>query len=208
MTKKKYIKLIDKSFHPVSFQQISLLIIMKLTRRVYQLFGFYLVGKDFFTIFGISGKACSRIVFLLHCIYICVNLKFQYGLQVELFKHPDIVGNTTNMVEMLLPLLCQFTIVFESFCKCKLDEKIEKLIEDVKNNLEAELTSLPLLKFIFLFVINSLIYVIAFVMAYHIYGEYKAVGSLCDDNFKQCSVFLNDSLFSKYSCETNFLFKS
>lgn len=150
---------------------------MKLLERVYQLFGFNLDGKKFFSIFGLSRRACARLVLLLHCIYICFNLKLQFDLQVQLFKHPDIVGNSTNMVEMLLPLLCHFTIVFESFCKRKIDEKIENLIGKVKNNLQVEPTNLPLLKFVFLFVINSLIYVVAFIMAFHIYGKLESFQS-------------------------------
>lgn len=144
---------------------------MKLITSVFQLCGFNLVEKSFFSIFGISRKFLTRFVFLLHIIYISINLKYQFSLQVVLFKHPDIVGNTTNLVEMLLPLICQLTIVTESLWKRKKEEKIIKLMAKLNGKLNHQTTVFPLVKFFALFVINSLVYIAAFALVYRIVGK-------------------------------------
>lgn len=144
---------------------------MKPIKKVFQLCGFDFEENQFLTIFGIPQKFSVLLVFLLHFIYICFNLRYQYNLQVILFKLPDVVGNTTNLVEMVAPLLCHLTIILESLCKRKKDEQIRILMRNLSYNLHVHVTSFPLAKFLFLFVVNSLIYVTAFIFAYHIVGK-------------------------------------
>lgn len=144
---------------------------MKPITRVYQLCGFDLVEKNFSTIFRAPKKFSVLFVFLLHFIYICLNLRYQYNFQAELFKHPDIVGNTTNLVEMVAPILCHITIILESLCKRKKEEKIRNLMRKLNCNLHANVTSFPLVKFLFLVVVNSLICFTAFILTYHVVGK-------------------------------------
>lgn len=148
---------------------------MKLIASFYQLMGLNFLETNFFSILGIRAKFLSRFVFLVHFVYVCVNLKMQYYFQLMLFKHPDTTGNITNLVEMALPLLCHLTLVCESFCKRKKDEKIRKLRWKIESCLNCssrfKLTSLPIVKFIFLFVINSVIYVSVLVMVQRVVGE-------------------------------------
>lgn len=144
---------------------------MKLITRISQLCAFDLVEESFFTVFNISKKFFVRLVFLLHVIYVFVNLKYQFSLQVTLFNHPDIVGNTTNLIEMLMPLLCQLTIVLESMWKRKMEEKIACVMAKLNCSLDHQITIFPLSKFFILFVVNSLIYVAAYVLVYRVVGS-------------------------------------
>lgn len=149
---------------------------MKLFARIYQIFGLDLAEANFISIFGIPNKISVKCVLLLHFAYIFVNLKLQYNLNVELFKIPDVFGNTTNLLEMLLPLLCHFVLVSESFCKRRKQEKIAILMRKIhlrlKCSLHAKSTNLPLVKFLFLFVVNSLIFAAVFIMVFPTPGLY------------------------------------
>ena len=140
---------------------------MKLIKRVYQLCGLNFVEKNFIKVLGISEKFSVVFVFLLHFIYIAFNLHYQFNFHVELFKHPDIVGNTTNLLEMVAPLFCHLTIILESLCKRRKDEKMRNLIRKLNCILHTKVKSFPFTKFLFLFIINSLIYVTALIFAFH-----------------------------------------
>lgn len=148
---------------------------MKLIATIYQLTGFDFVESNFFTILRVPRKFLARFVFIVHFVYVCCNLKIQYYFQVELFKHPDITGNITNLVEMVLPLLCHLTLVCESFYKRAKEEEIRKLMKKIQSALNCSsrfsLMSLPIVKFLFLFVVNSLIYVVVLVMVLRVVGE-------------------------------------
>lgn len=146
---------------------------MKLITSLYQLCGFDFVEESFLTIFRIPTKFSVLLVLLLHLIYISFNLKYQYDLHVALFKHPDIVGTTTNLVEMLAPLVCHFTIIIESLCKRNKEAKIKNAIRNLRKKLNLKSTDFPLVAFLFLLVVNSFIWIIAFITAYHDYGRYQ-----------------------------------
>jgi hypothetical protein len=152
---------------------------MKLFARIYQIFGLDLAEANVISIFGIPNKIFVKCVLLLHFAYIFVNLKLQYNLNVELFKIPDVFGNTTNLLEMLLPLLCHFVLVSESFCKRRKQEKIAVLMRKIHLRLECSLhaksTNLPLVKFLFLFAINSLIFTAVFIMVFSTPGLYTFI---------------------------------
>lgn len=136
--------------------------------RLFQISGFDFVVPGYAPLLGIKRKVFARFVFLLHFAYICVNLEFQYSFHVKLFRHPDVLGNTTNLVEMVLPLFCHLVIVAEAFCKAKMEEKIKTLMLKVRTDLDydaqpAALT-LPVAKLLFLFVVNSLLFIGIIVM--------------------------------------------
>ena len=154
--------------------EISLLIIMKLITRIYQICGLDFNEKSFLTVLKIPKKFLVRCVLLSHLIYISVNLKLQYNLNVELYKIPDPFGNTTNLLEMLLPLLCHFVVVSESFYKRRKQGKIKNLMWKIhlrlNYNLHVKSTNVPLVKFLFLFAINSLIFIAVFIMAFRTPG--------------------------------------
>lgn len=151
---------------------------MKLMTRIYQISGFDFEVANFFKLFGLSSEFATRSVVALHFIYICINLKYQFNFQVQLFKHPDVLGNTTNACEMLLPLLCHFTLILESFYKRQKEERIKNLMTKIRCNLECnlhtKLISLPYGKFLALFVVNSLIYVSVLIMVFRIAGKHSA----------------------------------
>lgn len=159
---------------------------MKLITRIYQICGLDFAETNFISIFGISRKFLVHCVLLLHFGYISINLKLQYNLNVELFKIPDVFGNTTNLLEMLLPLLCHFVVVSESFYKRRKQEKITILMEKIRLhlncNLHAKSTNLPLVKFLFLFAINSLIFVAVFIMVRGTPGMHICISFM--ENFK------------------------
>lgn len=150
---------------------------MKLIARIYQICGFDFDEKSFFSIHGISKKFLLNFVLFSHCVYIVINLKLQYNLNVELYKMPDPFGNTTNLLEMLLPLLCHFVVVGESFYKREKQSKITNLMWKIQIHLHlncnchGKSTHLPLVKFLFLFAINSLIFIAVFIMAWRTPGE-------------------------------------
>jgi hypothetical protein len=141
--------------------------------------GLDFVEANYISIFTISKKFLVRCVLLAHFTYIFINLKLQYNLNVELFKLPDVFGNTTNLLEMLLPLLCHFVLVSESFYKRRKHEKIVILMRKIhlklNCNLHAKSTNLPLVKFLFLFAINSLIFIAVFIMVRGTPGMYAFV---------------------------------
>lgn len=149
---------------------------MTLITSFYQLTGFDFFEDNFFSILGLPKKFLSRLVFLLHFAYCCTNLKYQYDFQLELFKHPDVTGNITNGIEMVLPVLCHITLICESFCNRRKEEKTRKYIRKIQSSLNCsariKLISLPIVKFIFLFVINSLIYVLVLFMVNRMAGEF------------------------------------
>lgn len=149
---------------------------MKLLTSFYQISGF-----DFSKAHSTASSKVSRgfcfntLVLLLHLVYICINLKYQFRIQVELFKHPDVVGNITNACEMFLPLLCHFTLVCESFVKRRTEVKIKNLMTEIRSdlncNLHFKLACLPLRKFFLLFVVNSLIHIAVLIMVFGTPGE-------------------------------------
>lgn len=150
---------------------------MKLiTTKIYQICGLEFSETNFFSIFRISPRLFARFILVAHFAYILINLNLQIVLNVELYKIPDIFGNTTNLLEMLLPLLCHFTLVSESFYKRKKQEKISILMRKICFNLNCNLhgksTNLPLVKFLFLFAINSLIFLAVFIMVWDTPGLY------------------------------------
>lgn len=150
---------------------------MKLLTSFYQISGF-----DFSKAHSTASSKVSRgfcfntLVLLLHLVYICINLKYQFRIQVELFKHPDVVGNITNACEMFLPLLCHFTLVCESFVKRRTEVKIKNLMTEIRSdlncNLHFKLACLPLRKFFLLFVVNSLIHIAVLIMVFGTPGEW------------------------------------
>jgi hypothetical protein len=148
---------------------------MKLITRIYQICGLDFDGENFSSLLGIPTKFLVLCVLLAHCVYISINLKLQYDLNVELFKLPDAFGNTTNLLEMLLPLLSHFVLVGESFYKRRKHGKIRILMSKIHlhldYNLHGKSTHLPLVKFLFLFAINSLIFIAVFIMAWRTPGE-------------------------------------
>jgi hypothetical protein len=148
---------------------------MKLFTRFLQITGLKLVECHFFSVCGVSGKTCAKLVFLMHWTYIGVNLWRQFFYHSRLFKHPDFVGNVTNLIEMLAPLLCHWTIVLESFYKRRTEEKIEKLMGKIQLKLDyaprCSIKTLPVVKFLWLFAINSSIYAIVMVMIWHSVGK-------------------------------------
>lgn len=141
---------------------------MKLITRIFQICGLDFAESNFVSIFGIPRKFLVQCALLTHLGYIFINIKLQYNLNVELFKLPDFFGNTTNLLEMLLPLLCHFVLVSESFYKRRKQEKISILMRKIELYLDCTLhgksTNLPLMKFLFLFVINTLIFIAVFIM--------------------------------------------
>lgn len=141
---------------------------MELIARIYQICGLNFAEANFLSIFQISKNCFVYCVLLIHFAYISINLKLQYNFNVELYKMPDFFGNTTNLTEMLLPLLCHFVFVSESFCKRRKQEKIMILMQKIHLHLNcnshAKSTNLPHVKFLFLFAINSLIFIAIFIM--------------------------------------------
>src|SRR5690349_20108654 len=123
---------------------------MKFIGSFYQLTGFDFLEANFFTILGISGKFLSPFVFIFHVAYIFINLALQYNLQVEIFKHPDITGNITNLIEIVLPVLCHLTLVLESYFKRGKEAKMRKVMKRIQSNLNCNSrSSLPIVKFLF-----------------------------------------------------------
>jgi hypothetical protein len=102
------------------------------------------------------------------------NLWRQYSFHVQLFKHPDVVGNVTNLIEMLSPLLCHATIVLESIYKRKREAQIGELMRKIQLKLNyasrCSIKTLPLVKFLWLFVINSSVYGLILGMIWHSVG--------------------------------------
>lgn len=149
---------------------------MTLIRTLNQLAGFDFLEDNFFSILGLPKKFISLFVFLVHIAFCCINLKFQYGFQLERFKHPDLTGNITTFIEMVLPLLCHLTLVCESLRNRRKEERIRKYIRKIQSSLNCsarfELISLPIVKFFFLFVVNSLIYVAVLVMVFRMASEF------------------------------------
>lgn len=149
---------------------------MKLIERGYQLAGFDFVERNFFSLLGFSSGTCAFVVCSLHLAYIGVNLKLQYSYHVKLFGNPDMVGNITNLIEMVVPLFCHLTLVAESFTKRRNEQKLGELTRKIQLKLRCNLhwkcANLPLLKFAFLFAINSSIYVVVPIMVWHSNGEF------------------------------------
>lgn len=147
---------------------------MQLIASFYQIIGFDFIEQSFFSVFGISRKVLVRIVFLLHLSFILLNLKYQYNFHLLLFEHPDVVGSITNLVEMILPILCHFVIVAESFCKSRKEEKIKRTMFTIRSTLhhdQSMVANYPILKFIFLVVVNSLIYIAVIMMLSDSHGK-------------------------------------
>jgi hypothetical protein len=110
----------------------------------------------------------------LPTLFFRVNLWRQYSFHVRLFKHPDVVGNVTNLIEMLSPLLCHSVIILESLCKRKREAKIGQLMRKIQLKLNYDsrcsIKTLPLVKFLWLFAINSSIYGLVLGMIWHSIG--------------------------------------
>lgn len=196
-TNKKFNQLIDKNFFASVFVEISLIITMKLFTRIYQLSGIDFFEEDFFRLCRISSRALARAVFLLHVAFISVNLKYQYSFQVQLFKHPDVVGNITNLVEILLPVICHLTMVLEAFSKRKKQRKIAILIKQIRTTFSSSTTSLPVCKFVFLFAVNSFIYLMVVVMVYHIVGEWVIAIAKLPYESHSCATTSSSSSFQR-----------
>lgn len=143
----------------------------KLLTSFYQISGFDFSEAHSTATLSRSGKFCQKSV--LHLVYICINLKYQIHIQAELFEHLDVVGSITN--EMFLPLFCRFTLVCESFVKQRTEAKIKNLMTEIRSdlncNLHFKLACLPLRKFSFLFVVNSLIRIAVLIMELKAPGE-------------------------------------
>lgn len=148
---------------------------MKLFTRLYQITGLQLFERNFPSILGLSRKTSANLIALLHLAYIGINLWRQFFFHLRLFKHPDVVGNVTNLIEMLAPLLCHLTIILESLARRRVEEKMEKLMGEIQLKLyydaRSSIKSLPLVKFLWLFVINSAIYGIVIAMIWHSVGK-------------------------------------
>lgn len=143
--------------------------------RLYQISGFDFAVSNYASLLGIKRKVFARFVFLLHFAYICVNLKFQYSYHVGLFRHPDVLGNTTNLVEMVLPLFCHLVIVAEALLKARMEGKIKTLMLKIRTDLcydaQPAALTLPVAKLLFLLVANSLLFIGIIIMVSDVPGK-------------------------------------
>lgn len=148
---------------------------MELITRIYQICGLNFTEPTFFSICRLTRQFLVRLVFLLHLTYFVVNMKLQYNFHLSLFQHPDFFGNITVLTEMNLPLVSHAAIVFESFIKRRKEQKMERLMRKIYINLNceshAEITNLPLLKFLCLLVVNSFIFITVLIMVSDIVGK-------------------------------------
>lgn len=149
----------------VAFLVLDISLTMAVT-KLYQISGFD---------FAIYSRVYSRFIFSLHFVYIFINLRFQSSFHVELFAHPDVLGNTTNLIEMVLPLLCHLVIVTEAFRRRRKQAKIEKLMTKIRLNLnydeQPSLWRQPVAKFLLLLIINSLLFIGIIIMVSDITGK-------------------------------------
>lgn len=146
---------------------------MAVMKTIYQFSGLDFGEASFFVVSRLPKSLLTRFVLALHLLYICINLKYQFSYQKSRFEFPDFAGNIASASETLFPLLCHFTLIFESFQKRHEEEKINNLMAEIRSrcNLQSKLTSLPLLKFLFLCLINTLIYFVALVLLFRSAGN-------------------------------------
>lgn len=121
---------------------------------------FYFIGFEF----------SLKLIVIIHLFYIAINLKLQYDFHSILFEHPDILGQVTNLIEMIAPLLCHFTIVAESFTKKTTRSRLQSVQKEIQ--LEFQINQeFKFRKFLSLFVINTLVFVIILGMLGDVKGE-------------------------------------
>lgn len=154
---------------------------MSLNTLLFRVSGFDFVERNCVSPYGFSRKLFAYSVFLLHSAYVSVNLRFQFNFHVELFNHPDVLGNTTNLVEMVLPLLCHLVVVAEAFRKAKSEEKMKNLMAKLRSSLRYDAqpatVKLPLAKILFLFVVNSLLFIGIIIMVSNVAGKCSLIES-------------------------------
>lgn len=127
----------------------------------------HLIGFEFS---ASSRNFSQKFIAIIHLIYIVVNLKFQYNFHSILLHHPDVLGNCTNLIEMIAPILCHFMIVLEAFAKKSKGNRISKIQQKIRDDLRME-ENFHFIYFFWLFVVNSFIFVIIFMLLYDIKGK-------------------------------------
>jgi hypothetical protein len=140
---------------------------MKWLVQFFHLIGFEFSGRFFSTSFQ---EKVQKIIFFLHLLYIFINLKFQYEFHSQLFIHPDFFGNVTNLIEMLAPVLCHFTIIFTSFVNKSKGCQIAEIQIELCRKLQVKYC-FKFGKFLWLFGINTLLFVIIFAILNDIKGK-------------------------------------
>lgn len=128
--------------------------------RVYQTIGLDLSSKGF----------GWKLIVLIHVIYVCGNLKLQFDFHKILFHHPDFVGNTTNLIEMSLPIFCHLTIVLESLTQSSVDRKIQFHADKcsrIHKNFKFS-------RFCWLFVMSTAIFGMVYALLSEIKGEWTS----------------------------------
>jgi hypothetical protein len=133
----------------------------------------YLIGFEYYS----SNQECSRkfsqkFIFIIHLIYIFLNLKFQYDFHSILLLHPDVLGNCTNLIEMIAPILCHFMIVLESVIKTSKGNRIRRIQNKICSDLKMD-KKFNLINFFWLFLVNSFIFLIIFMLLSNIKGKFS-----------------------------------
>lgn len=120
----------------------------------------------------LSDKVFVRLICLVHFGFIAINLTLQYGYHRLMFLYPDLLGVTTNLLEMVLPIFCHFVFVAEALIKRKKQAKIEILIKNLCSKFNKETNDFPVFQFLLLFVINSTIYIAVCILVRGTPGKY------------------------------------
>lgn len=140
----------------------------RIAAQIYQI-----IGLDFSSpLSSVSGGFRRKLIIFIHLIYVCGNFKLQYDFHKAIYHHPDFVGNTTNLIEMILPTLCHLTIVLESIASRSTDKKIKILEQEIQRVLKIRY-QFKFKRFCWLFIVNSAIFVLVFALL----SDYK--GEMC-----------------------------
>jgi len=123
---------------------------------------------------NLSQKGCcQKLIILIHVIYVCGNLKFQFDYHRILYHHPDFVGNTTNLIEMILPILCHLIVVLESFVQSSVEKNLHILTSKARQRLKIH-RRFAFKRFCWLFILNSSIFGLVFALLCEVKG--KSIG--------------------------------
>lgn len=168
--------------------------------RVYQICGLYFVKIEFKLFNKLSWIILSSLILLLHLLYLSINLYFQYDFHYISFQYPDVLGAVTNFLQMMFPIVAHFVIILESFSKSMKTQKLVNKVYEIKNKLKLEI-KFPFMKFLFLFLINSIIYVTLYAFVQNYFWKFHL-------SFVMISVFLGNLFDFYYTCHVNFIEKT
>lgn len=144
---------------------------MKLLTSFYQISGFYFSEPQHRVVQGNLAWKCVPAAPCLHVHQSEIRDPNPSGTLKATWR----CRYVTNACEMFLSLFSYFTLFCDSFVKQRTEAKIKNLMTEIRSdlncNLHFKLACLPLRKFFFLFVVNSLILVAVLIMVFKRPGE-------------------------------------